>query len=61
MGAGAILIGFWYVFFHTGYTILDKLFESCPFMKVIPHENYVDRFFLTWGYSDIPIYFTLKR
>ena len=42
---GAILIGFWYVFFYTDYNILDKLFELCPFMQtVIPHENRVDVF-----------------
>ena len=44
---GAILIGFWYVFFYAGYPMLDKLFELCPFMQtVIPHENHVDIFFL---------------
>ena len=44
----AILIGFWYVFFCTDYTIVDKLFELCPFMQtVIPHEDHVDGFFLT--------------
>ena len=45
---GAILIGFWYVFFYTDYTILDKLFELCPFMQTaIPHENHIDGFFQT--------------
>ena len=37
----AVLIGFWRVFFSAEYTILDKLFESCPFMQtVMPHENH---------------------
>ena len=36
---------FWYVSFYTDYTILDKLFELCPFMQtVISHENHVDSF-----------------
>ena len=45
---GAILIGFWYVFFHKDCSILDKLFELRPFMQtVIPQEKHVDRLFLT--------------
>ena len=31
---GAILRRFWYVFFYTHYTILDKLFELYPFIKI---------------------------
>ena len=30
LGRGAILIGFWYVFFCTDYPIMDKLLELCP-------------------------------
>ena len=31
---------FWYVFFHTDYTILDKLFEIGPFIQtVIPPDK----------------------
>ena len=37
---GDNLIGFWYVFFCTDYTVLDKLFELCPFMqRVIPPDK----------------------
>ena len=44
---GAILIGFWYVFFYTDYPNLVKLFELCPFMQtVMRQENHVDSFIL---------------
>ena len=45
---GAILIGFWYVFFYIDYHISDNLFELCRFMQtvIISHENYVDGFLL---------------
>ena len=45
---GAILIGFWYIFFYADCPILDKLFELCLFMQtVMPHENHDDSSFLT--------------
>ena len=45
---GAKLIGFWYVLFYRYYSILDKLFQVCPFMQtVMPHEYHIDEFFLT--------------
>ena len=40
---GAILIGFWHVFFCTDYSIFDKVFVQI----VIPHENHVNGLFLT--------------
>ena len=35
--------------FYIDHTILNKLFELCPFMHltVAPHENHADGFFLT--------------
>ena len=40
---GAILIVFLQVFFYTGYPILDKLSELCPFKQtVMPHDNSSD-------------------
>ena len=42
---GAILIGLWHFFFQTDHSVLDKLFELCPFMQtVIPDENHVELF-----------------
>ena len=64
--AGAILIGFWYVFFYTDYHILDELCELCPLMQtIIPHENHVDGVFLTHTRSseinNFGIIFTLSE
>ena len=34
------MIGFWYVFFHTDYTILDNLFGLLPFIQTVtPHDK----------------------
>ena len=53
---GAILMGFWCVFYYIDYPILDQLFELCSFMKtVISHENHVDGFFLNLYPSSILI------
>ena len=46
------IIGFLYVFFSTDYSILHKLIELCLFMQtILPHENHVESFFLTYTQS----------
>ena len=46
---------------YTDYTILDKLFELCPFVQtVLPHDDdHVEGFFLTHTQSPLVINFDM--